>query len=100
MLSPENRRRLYWVCLAGIALLYVLSVPWYRQPDEPLTLWLGMPDWVAVAVLCYVAVACLNAIAWILTDVPDEIEGLESEDPLTAGMPGREPRTETSEPGP
>ncbi len=35
-----------------------------------------MPDWVTVAVACYVAVAVLNAFAWLLTDVPeDDSEG-------------------------
>ncbi len=36
---------------------------------------LGLPDWVAVAVLCYVAAAVLNAAAWLLTDVPDASDG-------------------------
>ncbi len=32
---------------------------------------LGMPDWVAVAIGCYVLAAVLNAVAWLLTDVED-----------------------------
>jgi hypothetical protein len=55
-------------------LLYVASVPWYRNAEEPLTLWLGLPDWVAVALLCYVGVAVVNAVAWSITDVPDDPE--------------------------
>ncbi|MFK7897434.1 MAG: hypothetical protein AB8G23_16465 [Myxococcota bacterium] len=70
---PLGRRRLRWACLALIALLYIVSVPWYRDADEPLTVWLGLPNWVAVALLCYVAVAFLNGIAWLATDVPDDM---------------------------
>ena len=72
MASSIARRRIYWTCMAVIGLLYLLSVPWYRDANQPLTLWLGLPDWVAVSVLCYVAVAVVNALAWIVTDVPDE----------------------------
>ena len=42
-------------------------------------MWLGLPDWVAVALLCYAAVAVLNSLAWLLTDVPDRDESGESE---------------------
>lgn len=59
----------------GIAALYVLSVPWYRQTGAPVSLLLGLPDWVAVALGCYVAVAVLNSLAWLLTDMPDERPG-------------------------
>lgn len=62
------------VCLVLIAVLYVASVPWYRTPGRPPTLWLGLPDWVAVALLCYVGVAILNAFAWLATEVPDELD--------------------------
>jgi hypothetical protein len=59
--------------LIGVGCLYIASVPWYRQtdPDGTLNLWWGLPDWVAVALACYVGVAILNSIAWLLTDVPD-----------------------------
>ena len=63
--------------LAGIGLLYVVSVPWYRDSGEPLSLVFGLPDWVAVALLCYVGVAVLNAIAWLLTDVSDDSPSFE-----------------------
>ncbi len=58
--------------LAAIALLYVLSVPWYREPGAEPEMLLGLPDWVAIALGCYVGVAILNSIAWLLTDVSDE----------------------------
>ena len=58
----------------SIGLLYVLSIPWYRDPAGVPGIWLGMPDWAAVAVLCYIAIACCNAFAWLLTDVPDHEE--------------------------
>jgi hypothetical protein len=34
----------------------------------------GLPDWVAVALGCYLAVAILNALAWLLTDIPERAE--------------------------
>ena len=68
------RRRLRGFLLALIAALYVASVPWYREPDQPMHLLFGLPDWVTVALACYVAVAALNAAAWLLTDVPDGSE--------------------------
>ena len=58
--------------LGAIALLYVVSIPWYRQTAAvPDVVW-GLPDWVAVALGCYVAVAVLNSLAWWLTEVRDE----------------------------
>ena len=65
------RRRARRALLAAIGLLYVLSIPWYREPGRAPELWLGLPDWVAVAVGCYAAMAVLNAVAWLLADVPD-----------------------------
>ena len=62
------------ICLFLIVVLYVLSVPWYRTAGEEPGLWLGLPDWVAVSVLCYFAIACLNAVAWLATDVPDDLD--------------------------
>lgn len=67
----SNARFLRTACLVLIAGLYVLSVPWYREADAPLVLWFGLPDWVAVALLCYVGVAVLNGIAWLATEIPD-----------------------------
>lgn len=57
--------------LAAIAALYVVSIPWYRDTGAVPGLLFGLPDWVAVALGCYVVVAFLNAAAWLLTDVPD-----------------------------
>ena len=57
--------------LAAIALLYVVSIPWYRETGAEPEIWFGLPDWVAVALGCYVAVAVLNAIAWLRTDVSE-----------------------------
>lgn len=54
-----------------IAILYLFSVPWYRADDQPLRLLLGLPDWVAVAVLCYALVAVLNSVAWARTVIDD-----------------------------
>lgn len=70
-------RRIRVLLLIAIGGLYVLSIPWYREPgsapqDEG---WLGLPDWVAVALLCYVGAAVLNSVAWALTDIPEESEG-------------------------
>ena len=60
-----------WLLLA-IGALYVLSVPWYRETGAEPSYWWGLPDWVAVALGCYVAVAVLNSVAWLLTDMADE----------------------------
>jgi hypothetical protein len=69
--SPSVRRVVHRVCLVAIAALYVASVPWYRSGDQPLRIWMGLPDWVAVALLCYVGVALLNAVAWSVAEVHD-----------------------------
>jgi hypothetical protein len=57
--------------LVAIGLLFVVSIPWYRDPGAQPAFWFGLPEWVAVAILCYIAVACLNAAAWSLTDISD-----------------------------
>jgi hypothetical protein len=64
-------RRLRGALLAAIGVLFGLSIPWYRTGGEVAGSWLGLPDWVSVAILCYVGIAFLNSIAWLLTDVPD-----------------------------
>ena len=76
-MSPRTLRRL---CLAVIALLYVASVPWYRTSGEAPAIWLGLPDWVAVSVLCYVGVAIVNSLAWLNTDVADAIDDAPGDD--------------------
>lgn len=87
--SAKGIRR---TCLGAIALLYVFSIPWYRDPGDPLSLWLGMPDWVTVALLCYVAVAILNAVAWLLSEIPDVLpgEGTDAEPDRDASRPVRD----------
>jgi hypothetical protein len=80
--SGAGRTR-QWL-LAAIAVLYLVSVPWYRDTDAPLRIWFGLPDWVAVALGCYIGVAVLNAIAWRITDIPEEYvepEGLDRSEP-------------------
>ena len=71
----NSRPRGRLLCLIGIGFLYVASVPWYRDVDAPLRIWLGLPDWVAVALFCYVGVAILNGLAWLWTDVRDDLAG-------------------------
>jgi len=66
------RGRLRALLLLAIGALYVLSIPWYRNPEDTPSLWLGLPDWVTVALLCYAGVALLNALAWRLTEIPDD----------------------------
>jgi hypothetical protein len=72
-------RRLRAALLAAVVALYVVSIPWYRGAGAKTSVWLGLPDWVAVALLCYAAVAVLNSLAWLLTDVPDRDGRDESE---------------------
>ena len=67
----RRRGRIRRGLLAAIGLLYVLSIPWYRPAGAAPERWWGLPDWVAVALLCYVGVAILNAVAWWLTDEAD-----------------------------
>ena len=85
--GARTRRRVRAALLAAIGGLYLLSVPWYRESGSVPERWLGLPDWVAVAVLCYAAIAVLNAVAWSLTvvpDVPDDALGAaEGEDDST-----------------
>lgn len=68
------------ICLALIGVLYVAAVPWYRESGQAPEIWLGLPDWVAVSVLCYVSVAVLNALAWAATEVRDDLPEAEAEE--------------------
>ncbi len=94
-MSPASRVLLRRALLAAIAVLYVLSVPWYRSAGADPGFWLGLPDWVAVALGCYVGVAILNAAAWLLTEVRD------TEEAPDAGVPdsGPEPAAGLASPG-
>jgi hypothetical protein len=66
-----------------IGILYCLSVPWYRSDSQELSLFLGLPDWVAVAIICYGLVAVLNSLAWMQTSIEDDA-------PLPPVLPPRE----------
>lgn len=78
MSRGSGRRRIHVACMIIIALLYVISVPWYRDVDQPLQIWFGLPDWVAVALLCYVGVAIVNGVAWSVAEVSDESDDSEA----------------------
>lgn len=69
-LKSRLARRLRKALLCAIALLFAASIPWYRG-DAPVGRLFGLPDWVAVALLCYALAAVFNSVAWLLTDVPD-----------------------------
>ncbi|MCP4006741.1 MAG: hypothetical protein GY725_21385 [bacterium] len=75
-----SRSRLRISLLLVIAVLYIASIPWYRETGQMPSLVFGLPDWVAVALFCYAAVAVLNMIAWLLTDIPDEDPGADRGD--------------------
>ena len=75
MKTPVSwKRRVRAGLLGTIAILYVVSIPWYRSAGEVPSLVWGLPDWVVVALGCYVAVAVLNAIAWLMTEIPERGE--------------------------
>ncbi len=87
--SRLRRRRVRRWIFVAVGVLYVFSVPWYR-PEAELRLILGLPDWVAVALGCYVLVAILNCWAWLLTEVDDQAplaEVFHSEDSPTERRP-------------
>ncbi len=71
MLGDRRARSLRRLLLVLIALFYIASVPWYRETGAAFGIAFGLPDWVAVALGCYFAVAVLNALAWQLTEVSD-----------------------------
>ncbi len=68
------RARLRGVLLLAIVVLYGISIPWYREAGAEAPLLFGLPNWVALALGCYAAVALLNALAWLLTDIEDHDE--------------------------
>ncbi len=72
MTRGGSARALRGFLLALVGVLFVLSIPWYRRGGDPAELWLGLPDWVTVALLCYAGAALLNALAWLLTEIPDD----------------------------
>ena len=68
--------------LVAIAALYLVSIPWYRPAGAVPETWFGLPDWVAVAIVCYAAAAVLNALAWFGSEISDEAP--EADDPSPA----------------
>ncbi len=70
-MSPRTIRAVRRLLLLAIVLLYIVSIPWYRPTGAEPAIVFGLPDWVAMALGCYVAVALLNSLAWLLTDVSD-----------------------------
>jgi hypothetical protein len=84
----RTRERIRLGLLAAIALLFVVSIPWYRETGAVSELVWGLPAWVTVALGCYVGVALLNSLAWALTDVRDEEprpDSVESTDRASGG---------------
>jgi hypothetical protein len=72
------KRRVRVILFSAIALLYLISVPWYRATGDEVAIVFGLPDWVAVALACYVGVAFLNCAVWLLSEVPDGPPGGEA----------------------
>ena len=70
-MTDRRRASVRTFLLLLIAALYVLSIPWYRETGAAPELVLGLPDWVAVALGCYVVAAIANSLAWWLTDIRD-----------------------------
>ncbi len=73
------RRMLRRGLLVAIVILYAVSIPWYRETGQLPEIVFGLPDWVAMALGCYILVALLNCIAWLLTDVADPQDSREGE---------------------
>jgi hypothetical protein len=74
VIPKRVKQRLRYVLLVGVGVCFVVSIPWYRSGGAESRIWMGLPDWVAVALLCYVAAAVLNGAAWMLTDVSDRVD--------------------------
>jgi len=95
------RRRVRRALLVGVGVLYVASIPWYRAADATPGVWLGLPDWVAVALLCYVGAAFANAGAWLLAEVSDgePVEGRGARDAPDPHLPPARPGATGPRPG-
>lgn len=56
--------------------LFAASVPWYLPPGSPARLWLGLPHWVVISLVAYLAVAVFTAFVvaryWSATPTGDE----------------------------
>ena len=81
------KRNLRGFLLFCIGILFVVSIPWYRSSVGSVELIWGLPDWVAVALGCYVGVAVLNSLAWLLSEFEDD---LEADDPDGLAQSGTE----------
>jgi len=68
-------RWLRGACFLAIAFLYALSIPWYRASGAVPAMVVGLPDWVAVALGCYLLAAALNAGVWWLAALDDPPAG-------------------------
>jgi len=75
--SSAMARRVRVVLLILIGALFAASIPWYRSGGAESAQWWGLPDWVLVALLCYIGAALLNCLAWLLTDFGGEEGGEE-----------------------
>ena len=53
--------------LSLLPILILISVPWYRDTNsEPrFSLQAGIPDWVTVAIVCYLLHAIISACIWV-----------------------------------
>ncbi len=80
----SGRRPLRRLLLGLLALLYGASIPWYRDSGAAPGTLLGLPDWAAVAVLCYALAALVTALLWLVTDMPEA----PAEPPDRQGTPG------------
>ena len=56
--------------------LFAVSVPWYLPPGSPARLWFGLPHWVVISLLAYLAVAVFTAFVvaryWSVSPAGDE----------------------------
>ncbi len=52
------------ICLLPLTL--IISVPWYNNNTDIMqhSSFTGLPDWVAVALLCYTLVPLINILIW------------------------------------
>ena len=57
LLEPRSRP---WIW-AVYVFLFTASVPWYLPPGSPARLWFGLPHWVVISLLAYLAVAVFTA---------------------------------------
>ena len=91
MQERESKGRLRVLLFGAIGLLFLLSIPWYREANAAPPLLFGLPSWVAVAIGCYLGAACLNAIAWWIVPLSDHLPAAaEAGDDAARSRPGVE----------